>query len=233
MIYTASLSKYADPLVDILDARGLIDSRLFREHCTSIQGVYVKDMSLLGRPMTDSLIIDNSPTSYTFHQENAIPILSWYDDPKDRCLFELIPLLESLAEVDDVRKYIPQFVTSDHRVDFQRASHVLANAATVPNPLNDKKRAAMSMHRVSEHREEDEDEEEVAAGNINGKKRSNQRLSGMKVTNGGDEDEVVSGSSSPDKFGSRKISMSGKKKHQPLLYNNAWVVDEEGKEIPQ
>lgn len=51
VIYTASLSKYADPLVDILDARGLIDSRLFREHCTSIQGVYVKDMSLLGRPM--------------------------------------------------------------------------------------------------------------------------------------------------------------------------------------
>jgi hypothetical protein len=94
----------------------------------------------------------------------------------------------------------------------------------------------MSMHRVSEHREEDEDEEEAAAaasGHLNGKKRSNQRLSGMKVTNGGDEDDVVSGSSSPDKFGSRKISMSGKKKHQPLLYNNAWVVDEEGKEIQQ
>jgi hypothetical protein len=193
----------------------------------------VKDMSLLGRPMPDSLIIDNSPTSYTFHQENAIPILSWYDDPKDRCLFELIPLLESLAEVDDVRKYIPQFVTSDHRVDFQRASHVLANAVTIPNPSNDKKRAAMSMHRVSEHREEDEDEEDNAHNNVNnGKKRSNQRLSGMKVTNGGDEDDVVSGSNSPDKFGSRKISGSGiKKKHQPLLYNNTWMIDEEGKEV--
>lgn len=122
------MSKYADPLVDILDTKKLIDDRLFREHCTSIQGVYVKDMSLLGRPMNEAIIIDNSPTSYTFHSENAIPILSWYDDPKDRCLFELIPLLESLAEVDDVRKYIPQFITSDHRVDFQRASHVLANA---------------------------------------------------------------------------------------------------------
>ena len=55
----------------------------------------------------------------------------------------------------------------------------------------------------------------------------------MKVSNGGDEDEVISGSSSPDKFGSRKISASGKKKHQPLLYNNTWVVDEEGKEIVQ
>jgi hypothetical protein len=117
---------------------------------------------------------------------------------------------------------------ADHRVDFQRASHVLANAVTIPNAMNDKKRAAMSMHRVSEHREEDEDEEEGG-----GKKRSTQRLSGIKVTTGGDEDEVVSGGSSPDKFGSRKISASGKKKHQPLLYNNAWVVDEEGREIQQ
>lgn len=57
-----------------------------------------------------------------------MPILSWYDDPKDRCLFELIPLLETLAEVDDVRKYIPKFVTTDHKVDFQRASHILSNA---------------------------------------------------------------------------------------------------------
>jgi len=64
-----------------------------------------------------------------------LPILSWYDDPKDRCLFELIPLLESLAEVDDVRKYIPKFVTTDHKVDFQRASHVLSNST----PKNMKK----------------------------------------------------------------------------------------------
>lgn len=57
-----------------------------------------------------------------------MPILSWYDDPQDRCLFELIPLLETLSEVDDVRKYIPRFVTTDHKIDFQRASHLLANA---------------------------------------------------------------------------------------------------------
>jgi len=114
VIYTASLSKYADPLVDILDPGKLVDYRLFREHCSFIAGVFIKDMSLLGRPMTDVIIIDNSPTSYAFHQENALPILSWYDDPKDKALFEMIPLLEALAEVDDVRKYIPCFVTTDH-----------------------------------------------------------------------------------------------------------------------
>ncbi len=87
----------------------------------------------------------------------------------------------------------------------------------------------MSMHRVSEHREEDEEDDDT---NLHGKKRSNQRLSGMKVTNGGDDDEIVSGQSSPDKFGSRKISGSNKKKHQPLMYN-AWVSDEENKDLHQ
>lgn len=114
------MSKYAEPLIDILDSKPhkVIDYRLFREHCTFFQGVFIKDMSLIGRPLTDAIIIDNSPTSYAFHQENALPIFSWYNDPKDRCLFELIPLLETLAEVDDVRKYIPKFVTVDHKVDF-------------------------------------------------------------------------------------------------------------------
>lgn len=32
-------------------------------------------MSLLGRPMNECLIIDNSPTRYTFLQYNALPIL--------------------------------------------------------------------------------------------------------------------------------------------------------------
>jgi RNA polymerase II subunit A small phosphatase-like protein len=69
VIYTASLSKYADPLIDILDSKPqkIIDYRLFREHCTFFQGVFIKDMSLPGRPLTDSIIIDNSPTSYAFH----------------------------------------------------------------------------------------------------------------------------------------------------------------------
>jgi RNA polymerase II subunit A small phosphatase-like protein len=120
VIYTASLSKYADPLIDIIDSHSIktIDHRMFREHCTFYSGVFIKDMSILGRNLTDLIIIDNSPTSYAFHQENALPILSWYEDPSDKCLFELIPLLEALAEVDDVRKYIPHFVSIDHHVDF-------------------------------------------------------------------------------------------------------------------
>ena len=38
MIYTASLSKYADPLLDLLDKERVISKRLFREHCVFYDG---------------------------------------------------------------------------------------------------------------------------------------------------------------------------------------------------
>ena len=64
VIYTASLSKYADPLMDMMDPNRYCTDRLFREHCTFVNGVFVKDMGIIGRPMKDAIIIDNSPTSY-------------------------------------------------------------------------------------------------------------------------------------------------------------------------
>jgi RNA polymerase II subunit A small phosphatase-like protein len=88
---------YANPLVDTLDTEGLIGLRLYREHCFSFQGSYIKDLSLLGRPMKDTIIVDNSPNAYYFHPENAVPSISWYDDLDDRGLFELVPLLEAMS----------------------------------------------------------------------------------------------------------------------------------------
>ena len=44
VIFTASLSKYANPLMDILDQSNVAPQRLFREHCTFNNGLFVKDM---------------------------------------------------------------------------------------------------------------------------------------------------------------------------------------------
>lgn len=106
VIFTASLSKYAEPLVRMLDRSEIWCSHLlFREHCTFVeaQEAFVKDLSLIGRDLKDLIIIDNSPTSYHFHPENALPSRSWYEDSQDRELYEFIPLLQTLAKVEDVR----------------------------------------------------------------------------------------------------------------------------------
>ena len=60
VIFTASLAKYAEPLMDRLDKTGYGYAKLFREHCTFYNGLFVKDLSKLGRPLKDIIIIDVS-----------------------------------------------------------------------------------------------------------------------------------------------------------------------------
>ena len=64
VIFTASLSKYANPLMDILDPDALCTGRLFREHCEFRDKVFMKNMASLGRRIEDVILIDNSPNSY-------------------------------------------------------------------------------------------------------------------------------------------------------------------------
>ncbi|KAF8650401.1 hypothetical protein AX16_005208 [Volvariella volvacea WC 439] len=103
VVFTASLSKYADPVLDKLDVHQVVSHRLFRESCYNHKGNYVKDLSQLGRPIADTIILDNSPASYIFHPNNAVPVSSWFNDPHDTELTDLVPFLADLGAVDDVR----------------------------------------------------------------------------------------------------------------------------------
>nr|XP_046260131.1 carboxy-terminal domain RNA polymerase II polypeptide A small phosphatase 1-like isoform X2 [Scatophagus argus] len=112
VLFTASLSKYADPVSDLLDKWGAFRSRLFRESCVFHKGNYVKDLSRLGRDLNKVIIIDNSPASYIFHPDNAVPVASWFDDMSDTELLDLIPFFERLSKVDDIYDFLTQQRTS-------------------------------------------------------------------------------------------------------------------------
>ena len=111
-------------MLDQLDIHNVVHHRLFRDSCYNHQGNYVKvsfltsdeiesrtgeltaikDLSQVGRDLRETIIIDNSPTSYIFHPQHAIPISSWFSDAHDNELLDLIPVLEDLAgtQVRDV-----------------------------------------------------------------------------------------------------------------------------------
>jgi carboxy-terminal domain RNA polymerase II polypeptide A small phosphatase len=106
VIFTASLAHYADPVIDFL-ARGMnkhlnepkeIKLRLYRESCLFLRGLYVKDLSRLGRKLEHTVIVDNSPASFLLQPEHGIPIKSWFSDTGDR---ELDALHESLLHFVD------------------------------------------------------------------------------------------------------------------------------------
>lgn len=126
VIFTASVSRYGDPLLDTLDgvlkpnpvskngSRELynntgerhIHQRLFRDSCYNYEGNYVKNLSQIGRPLEDIIILDNSPASYIFHPQHAVPISSWFSDVHDNELLDILPLLKDLSGVVDVGKVL-------------------------------------------------------------------------------------------------------------------------------
>ncbi len=86
VIFTASLCKYADPLLDLLDPENVMRARLFREACVFHEGNFVKDLSLIGRDPRATIIVDNSPASFLFQPENAILCDTFIDNKEDKCV---------------------------------------------------------------------------------------------------------------------------------------------------
>ncbi|KAF2117822.1 NLI interacting factor-like phosphatase-domain-containing protein [Lophiotrema nucula] len=104
IVFTASVQEYADPVIDWLETeRKYFAGRYYRQHCTLRNGAYIKDLAQVEPDLSKVMIIDNSPMSYIFHEDNAIPIEGWISDPTDNDLLHLIPLLEGLQYVTDVR----------------------------------------------------------------------------------------------------------------------------------
>lgn len=104
VVFTASVQEYADPVIDWLEQeRKYFSGRYYRQHCTFRNGAYIKDLSSVEPDLSKVMILDNSPLSYIFHEDNAIPIEGWINDPTDNDLLNLIPILEGLQYVIDVR----------------------------------------------------------------------------------------------------------------------------------
>lgn len=81
--------------------------RLYRGSCVRVSGSYIKDLSRLGRPLARTVIVDNSPASYMWNPESAIPSVNFIDDKSDDGLLKILEVLMHLKNSTDVRRDLP------------------------------------------------------------------------------------------------------------------------------
>ena len=100
-VYTASTRDYADAVLKELDPNGeIFVARLYRENCTPVNGMNIKNMSLFAGH--DAVIVDNLIYSYAFHMGQGVPICPFFDDDMDVELKDLAELLENLTLYPDL-----------------------------------------------------------------------------------------------------------------------------------
>lgn len=94
-------------VADKLDRnRKILQTRYYRQHCTLELGSYTKDLSNISHDLSSIFILDNSPGAYRSYPANAMPIKSWFSDPTDTALLNLLPVLDALRFTQDVRSVL-------------------------------------------------------------------------------------------------------------------------------
>jgi len=108
VVFTASSRSYADQVLDVIDPEGrCISKRLYRQHCTEVQGGFVKDMGRLGRSLEHVILVDNSPVSLAICPDNGVIVSCWTaEQHHDRELVDLLLLLQQCMQYQSVPDYL-------------------------------------------------------------------------------------------------------------------------------
>lgn len=122
VVFTAGAESYAGPLVESLDPMGrLFSVVLYRDSTvTTRYQENVKDLSLLGRDPSRTVLLDDRPFSGLLQPFNLLPCAPFVGDPSDcRLRSEVLPCLQHLAEVQDVRPVLKEsFKVDEYFVEY-------------------------------------------------------------------------------------------------------------------
>ena len=228
VVFTASISKYASPLLDILDKERYIQHRLYRDNCTFLDGIYVKPLKKIGRNIKDIVIVDNSPLAYAFDNDNGLPITSWFDDKNDKELFDITPLLIFLSKTNDVRKYIEKFVYFD-KINYSKALKIIdeeINNSLMNDNNNDDNDNYEQNNNLEIQVEENDDDKNI---NINYIDNLNNNISNKNNLNQNNKIPPINSNIFPLKYNNINIISSFSKQN---YNNNIRIINNNFKIMP-
>jgi TFIIF-interacting CTD phosphatase-like protein len=88
-------------------SRTLFAGRMYRQHCTQVDGSYVKDFTVVkNRRKQDMMLVDNLIYSFAADTDRGIHIKGFYDDKSDKELEYLAEVLDNMKPFMDVSEYL-------------------------------------------------------------------------------------------------------------------------------
>ena len=112
IIFSLCENKIASYLMDSIEKRNkFFDYRLYRENFNTANDEFIIDLNKIDRPLDKIIIISNIPQIYQLHKENAINILSyWEENLKDNALGHLMTILKNIVDEEgDVRELLLKY----------------------------------------------------------------------------------------------------------------------------
>ena len=110
VIFTSAEEDYANLVLKEIDKKNIISHKLYRKHTNQSNGIFLKDLSKLGRDIKKVCIIDNTKENFGLQPENGLHISSFLGDQSDN---ELLTLSDDLMKIvncnlDDIRPVIKE-----------------------------------------------------------------------------------------------------------------------------
>ena len=66
IVFTAGEKPYADAVLNVIDPKGRVKKRLYKDDCMLMNGSVVKRVETACRNLSSAIIIDNNPECYRF-----------------------------------------------------------------------------------------------------------------------------------------------------------------------
>lgn len=106
ILFTSSSKEITSRIVDYMEKDGaLFDFKLTRDKCyITDNSLFIKDLRIINRPLSDMILVDDSTYSYGFQLDNGVPIIPFTGNPTDAELTLLVQYIEYAFRSKDVRK---------------------------------------------------------------------------------------------------------------------------------
>ena len=111
VVFTQDSGFTAHPVLDGIDPGGYIMYRLYRDSTSYVDGVRVKDLHRINRPLSRVIHIDWDAEACKLNSNNCLILKKWDGQDKDETLFDLANFIRAIAsqEVEDVTEILHHY----------------------------------------------------------------------------------------------------------------------------